>query len=494
MEKTKLDYEQRKKSMKYSVAEGMGYSLMSGAGEAYLPAAAIALGASNFQIGMLTALPQLAGALLQALTIHLMRLIQDRRTLVMAGAFFQALSWMPIIAAMFWPGELSVSILIFFYTLGVGATMITSPAWSSWIADIVHENERAQFFAKRNRIMQLVLFSATFATGVVLRQLELHMPATVAFSLVFIIPFLARLSTVFFHSQISSVKYEMQLLKEIKLKHLFLLPSYRNELWFLFFIASMNFAVQFASPFFTPYMLNQLGFDLGMLGIMTALSVFAKIMSYPYWGNAIDRFGNRSVLLATALAAPFVPLLWLFSSDPIWIGALQVFSGFVWSGFDLASVNLALSLVGRELRPSFMSKYNMFSGFFNAIGAAAGGLFLANFASFELLGFQGILLVFLISGSMRLMVVFAFASKILKGGTDLANKTEQRTIIFNLVAIYPTQGAVEHALNGWNFTRKVVKKEVEKSKKAIESGIDSTGRIIRGGKEKIERLIRKKRL
>ncbi|MCX8198078.1 MAG: MFS transporter [Candidatus Micrarchaeota archaeon] len=492
MEKDSLSYEERKKSMKYSIAEGMGYSVMSGFGEAYLPAAAVSLGASNLQIGMLTALPQLIGAAVQTASLEAFKLLRNRKLLVILGALLQALCWLPIIAVMVWPGELSVTAVIFFFALGTGAVMLSSPAWSSWIADIVPENERARFFAERNRIMQLVLFASTFAAGILIRELSLFMPAAAAFGFVFAIPFLSRLATVFFHMKIAHVNYDIQLIREIKLKHLFLLPAHRNELWFLAFIASMNFAVQFASPFFTPYMLNQLGFDLGMLGIMTALSIFAKIVSYPYWGNAIDRFGNRTVLLATATAVPLVPLLWLFSADPIWIGAFQIFSGFVWSGFDLASVNTALSLVGRELRPSFMSKYNMFSGFFNAFGAAAGGLFLSSFGGARVFGLEGILLVFLLSGAMRLLLVALFAPKILAAESSLQNTSQQRAIIFNLVAVYPTQGAVQQAMNGWDFSRRIVEKEVLLGKRVIKAGFDTTKKIIKKGRKKFGWLLGKR--
>jgi MFS family permease len=310
---------------------------------------------------------------------------------------------------------------------------------------------------------------------------------------VFAVPFLSRLSTVLFHARTSNVRYDLQLVREIRLEHLFLLPAHRNELWFLMFIAMMNFAVQFASPFFTPYMLEQLGFDMGMLGIMTALSVLAKIVSYPYWGKAIDRFGNRAVLIATAAATPLVPLLWLFSADPFWIGIFQVFSGFVWSGFDLAAVNSSLSLVGRELRPSFMSKYNMFAGIFNAAGAVAGGLFLAGFGTLSILGFSGILLVFLISGLVRFATVVLFAPKLSAAGRGVENTSGQRAMILNLVAVYPTQGAVQQALGGWDFTRKIVERCTAHGRMAIRSGLDATGELLKGKQRKISHSVSKKR-
>ncbi len=489
-----LDRNRRNSSMKNSVADGMGYSVMAGVGDAYLPAAAVALGASNFQIGLLAALPQVFGALLQFVSLTALRIVKDRKMLVIAGSFFQACCWLPIIIVTAWPGPQSVPAMILFFTLGFGVTLMVNPIWSSWIADIVPDNERAGFFARRNKLMQLVLFVATFLTGILLQELQLGLPATAAFAAVFLIPFLSRLSTVFFHYKTENVRYELQLVREIKLKHLFLLPSYRHELWFLVFIAMINFSVQFASPFFTPYMLGSLGFDLGLLGVITAASVLAKILAYPYWGKAIDRFGNRAVLVSTAFAMIIIPLMWLFSTDVAWLIAFQVFSGFVWSGLDLASFNFALSMVGREVRPSFISKYNAFGGVFYAAGATAGGLFLQYFSGASLLGFSGILLVFLISGLMRLAVVVIFAPK-LSSSREVENTTGQRGMVLKLVAIYPTQGAVQHVVDGWNFTRKAVEGETLRGGLALASGLGATNDIIKEGSRKLaSRIGRKNRL
>lgn len=488
-----LSREEREKSMQNSTADGVAYSVMSGAGDAFVPAAVISLGATNFYIGLLAALPQLAGALLQFFSLAAMRWCGSRKLLVIGGATVHALSWLSIIAILLWPNAISVELIIAFFSLGSAASMMANPAWSSWISDIVPENERSRFFANRNRLMQLGLFAATFIAGLALRQLQLNYPAGIAFACVFAIALLARTASAYFHTKVKDVKYEVQLLREIKLKHLFLLPAHRNELWFLGFVGLMDFAALFAAPFFTPYMINELHYDLGMLGLMTAVSVLAKVLSFGYWGKAADRFGNRAVLIATAFMVPLVPIMWLFSKDAVMIALFQVFSGFVWAGFDLASFNHALALVSRELRPSFISKYNAFTGLFNAAGALAGGLFLSLAGNWAVAGYSGILLLFLISGALRIAVTIAFAPRI--AGPKLQNTADERTMVLNLIAVYPTQGAIGHALGGWNFTRKVVAEGTAKSERAIAFGLGATGELIaEGGRKIASKMVRKKRL
>lgn len=478
-----LGSEERKKSMRYSIADGMGYSAMTGIGDAYLPAAALAIGATNFQIGMLAALPQLCGAVLQFLTLNALRAVRDRKLLVLAGCILQALSWLPIIAVLLWQGEMGVPLIIFFFMLGSGVSLMINPVWSSWISDVVPDNERADFFARRNRLMQLTLFATMFVTGFILHELELGFPAAVAFAIVFVLPFLARLSTVFFNSRMSNVHYDLGIIKEIKLIDLFTMPAHRNELWFIAFVALVNFSTQFAAPFFTPYMLNGLGLNVETFGAIIAASVLAKIIAYPYWGKAIDRFGNRAVLVSCAFATTVIPIFWLFTSSPLWLMVFQVYSGFVWAGMDLASFNFALSIVGREMRPSFISKYNAFTGVFFAAGAAAGGLFLGACGNYALFGFGGILLVFLLSGLMRMAIVLAFAPRI--ACHEAKNTSGERAMVVNLIAVYPTMGAVSQALNGWNFTRRAVEKGAKHGEITIRMGLGATGEILQKGRRKI---------
>ncbi len=489
-----LDAAARKKSMGCVIADGMFYAAMTGIGDAYVPAAAIALGANDFFIGLLAALPQFMGAVFQFGTLQAMRVVKNRKLLVVSGSLLHALCWLPAIALLMWPGAYSIPLTIFFFSLGSGISLMINPVWSSWVADLVPENERAGFFAGRNRFMQLVLFACTFATGLLLAWLQLWLAATTAFALMFALPFFFRLASAAFNAMASNVEYDLQLVREIKLKHLFLLPSYRNELWFLVFMALVNFSTQIAAPFFTPYMLNDLGMDVGMLGILTAAAILAKIVSYPYWGKAIDRFGNRAVLVATSFAMVFVPVLWLFSKDPAWLAVFQVFSGFAWSGLDLASFNFALSMVGRELRQSFISKYNTFNGVFYAAGCIAGGLFLALSGGASFMGYSGILLVFLISGVLRLATVLVFAPR-LSASHGVENTSGQRAMVFNLIAVYPTQGAVNQVVNGWDFTKKAVAVEGAKGGRALATGLGATGEILKEGGRKIASgIARRKKL
>ena len=489
-----LGPEDSKRSMHSITAEGMTSSMMSGIGDAYISAAAVTLGASNFYIGMLTAVPQLLGAITQSMSLSALRILKDRKVMLMAGTLLHSLCWLPIIATLIWPSAFSIPVLIAFFSLGTAASLFINPAWSSLVSDIVEPNKRAEFFAHRNQLMQVVLFIATFGTGFVLSALEAQYEARLAFAFVFFFAFLSRLSSVYYDFKTSNVKYEVAFLNEIKFKHLFLLPAYKNELWFLAYVALMNLAVQFCSPFFIPYMLNNLKYDIGTVGLLTAIAILAKVVCFPYWGKAIDQFGNRAVLITTSFMVPLVPIFWMMGNNVWTMAFAQAFSGFMWAGCDFATFNSALSLVGRELRPSFIAKYNAFGAFANAAGAIAGALFLAGFGDVAILGFSGILLTFLISGIGRFVVALIFMPKILSK-QEMFNRSQDRAMIFRIVAVHPTQGAIHQVMNGWDFTRKIIASGAEKGEIALASGIEATEEIVKtGGRKLASTLSRRKRL
>ncbi len=79
------------RSLSFSTREGMAYGGMQGAGEQFIGAYAIALGATNPQLGLLTSLSTLCGALAQASSTRMALLLGSRKRLVLVSASLQSL-------------------------------------------------------------------------------------------------------------------------------------------------------------------------------------------------------------------------------------------------------------------------------------------------------------------------------------------------------------------------------------------------------------------
>jgi len=77
------------RSLRYSVRDGVAYSIMSGAGDIYFSAYALFLKASTTQIAFLAAFPPLLGSFAQLFAVWLERRLGRRKTIILAGVLSQ---------------------------------------------------------------------------------------------------------------------------------------------------------------------------------------------------------------------------------------------------------------------------------------------------------------------------------------------------------------------------------------------------------------------
>src|SRR3989338_1524862 len=162
-----------RKSLKYSILDGAFYSAMVGFGESFFAAFATFLNATNFQLGLLGAMPQALGAFVQLFANRLLKVFKSRKLFVCLGAFLQALAFIPI-ALVFFFGTLKVYHLIFFVSLFWIFGSIINPAWNSWMGDLVSKKHRGFYFGRRNKIAGLVTLVTLFAAGFILQQFYIN--------------------------------------------------------------------------------------------------------------------------------------------------------------------------------------------------------------------------------------------------------------------------------------------------------------------------------
>ena len=126
-----------RKTLRHSQQEAVASGLMTATSDNFLNAFAIYLQASAVQLGWLTALPQLAGAIMQIVSIWLGGHI-PRKPLVVGTAFLQSaiVAGMATVAlpisAMFLPSD-QVTLLI---RLSIGyfdCINIVQPHWRAWM-------------------------------------------------------------------------------------------------------------------------------------------------------------------------------------------------------------------------------------------------------------------------------------------------------------------------------------------------------------------------
>src|SRR2546425_11064652 len=85
------------RSRRYGIRDGAFQAVMVGGGENYLSAFALLLHASAFQIGLLSALPQIVGTWVQLLSVKVLNPVHPRKAIILVRAAGHAGVWVPLL-------------------------------------------------------------------------------------------------------------------------------------------------------------------------------------------------------------------------------------------------------------------------------------------------------------------------------------------------------------------------------------------------------------
>ncbi len=406
-------------SMRASIKDGVSNAVMLGCGESYFNAFSIFLRASTLQVGLLATLPQLFGAIMQWVGALNLDRFQSRRLIVILGAATQAVSLLPIalVPFLFGKGNLSILFLLALMIVYYGANGSVVPAWNSLIGDLVQPAERGRFFGHRNRLAGMSTFISLSLAGLILHLFEKVSLLEVGFLIAFSGAFLARLDSVRWLSRYDDPEFNISPDQVFTFRQFLRRSPHSNFAKFVFFIGAINLGVAFSAPYFALYMLRDLGFSYIEYTIIIAVSTITQFLTFRYWGSLSDRFGNKKILNICGWGVGLVPIMWVFSHHILYLVVIQIFGGLVWSGFSLASANFIFDAVTPAKRARCVAYQGLVNGVFVFIGSLMGGYAAGHLPQSLSLGFWTwrpsfmLLMVFLISGVMRLAAAAIFLTK-----------------------------------------------------------------------------------
>jgi MFS family permease len=388
-----------RRSLGLSIKDGVAFAATTGFGDNYINPFAVALGASNFQIGLLSSISQLIPSLIQLKVADFAERFGSRKKIIVRSVFLQAFMLLPVAMIPYMPEFLRVYALIGFSTLYLLFASFASPAWGSLMANLVPERKRGAFFSKRGRIIGLVTVVSTFLAGYILQVFEKQ--SLSGFTIIFLVALVSRCISCYFLSKM----YEPPL--EVRREHYFSLGGFLRRLnvgnfgKYVIFHSSFSFAVFIASPFFPVFMLRDLGFSYITYTIVTTTVPLASILAVSYWGRRADAIGNRQIIRICSLVISALPVMWLISRQVYFLIGIQILAGVFWAGFNLCSSNFIYDSVIPEKRTRCISYFNTFNGFAICAGNLLGG-FLATHIP-PVLGYR-LLTLFAISSCLRIIL------------------------------------------------------------------------------------------
>lgn len=404
----------KEKTLKLSIKEGCATSVMSGAGESYIIPYALAINASNFQIGFLTSFVGLFSSLSQIFGSKLVYKYK-RKKIIVPAVFFQATSWilMAILTLLAIKGIITIYaplILVILYSLYGISGGFTGPAWFSLMGDLVDEKNRGNYFSKRNKIAGFVAMVVTLVAAIFLDYLEELGMVLIGFTILFVIAAIGRYISAFLLSRHYEPDNKVE--KESYFNFFqFIKNAPKNNFGkFVIYVGLINLATNFAGPFFAVYMLKDLHYSYLWFILVNLSGALFTIITMPYWGKIGDTYGNRKLLQIGGVIITFSPILWIFSGNPIYlIFTGQLLSGIGWAAFNLGASNFIYDAVTPQRRAICVSYFTLINGLGIFIGASLGGLF----AQFVQIGsINTFLIIFLLSGLARGLISIIFLPQI----------------------------------------------------------------------------------
>lgn len=357
-----------------------------------LVAYALMLGASSTVIGVLAAIPFLT-QLLQAPAVVLLERLRSRRLVAIVCLFIARLA-LPLMAVLGFMEDkrLALALLVVAETVHCAFNAVAGCSWNSWIRDLVPEETMGSFFARRT-----VWATALGILGTAGAAAALHFSSPTGGGSP--VAFAALYGTGFAFSLIST--WQLARVPEPgmpapvpgrRLRNLFAQPFHDKDFVRLMrFFASWQFAVNLAAPFFTVFMMRQLGFSAGFVLLMSIVSQIANIMVVRVWGQLSDRFTNKTVL--TFAAPAFIACIALMAlagevGPPGWtmsyLVVLHVLMGMTSAGVALASTAVGLKLAPKGSATAYIATNALVTSLAAGIAPLLGGLFATFFERREL--------------------------------------------------------------------------------------------------------------
>lgn len=392
------------RTLRYFWLDGLFAAISENFHLSFLPLFALAYGASNGQVGWLTALGNLLGAMALFPGARLVEKRGERKGIVVWYTGVGGRLMLLLLALFpFVIGQPMWGIVLIIILNGLRAFLfnLSNPAWTSMVADMVPDFVRGRYFSSRNMVMGAAALIVAPLAGIIIRQLNgMGGHPYLGFQAVFFCAFLfGVISTLSFHRIAEPPLNEQQNPPHHRGDTRRLL---RQNVPFLGLVISAfiwGMALQVAAPFFNVYLVRQFDAGAGTIGALAAVSSLMALVGQVVFGRLLDKKGALWVQVVCGFTIPVLPLAWIFITAPWQVGLINTLGGFIWAGYTLSNFSLLLELTPEQARPRAVALYQTVVFTSAVLGPLLGG-YLADTVSFQL--------IFGLSGSGRMvgMVIF----------------------------------------------------------------------------------------
>lgn len=346
---------------KISIYHGMVSTIALNLASNFFPIFAISiLGASNYQVGLISSLPPLVALIMTIpAAILLNRLEQQKKTVAMT-VFGARAMFLPLIAVVFIPPAYQAwAFLILIAAMNIPAT-ISNIGWQTLISGMIKEERRGAFFSDRNRLLTIVGMITTLIIGIVMKQ---ETDNASAYQWLFFMAFVFGLLEAFYlmkHKETIQPKTNKKQKNSYMDWSIFKDQGYK---WFLIAALCFNFTWQMNWGLFNIYNVKYAHATILWISIFSVANQLVQILTFPLWKKWAEQKSNTLMLVWVAAGMAAAPFLTVMSTNLVYLTIVSMFSGAFVSGTVLLLFNLLLEQSPPEKKTYCITTYNVLLSF-----------------------------------------------------------------------------------------------------------------------------------
>lgn len=321
------------------------------------------LGGSDVWIGLLSAIPSLIGVI-QIPGAIWGRGFSSYKRFVMPGGLIWRLCYLPLVILPFLPvpAGLKLTLLMTCVLLASVATTLVNPIYNEWIAEMVPDNSRGVFFARRNAIATAVGALVGIVGALLLDTFRSQGREPLGFTVVYGLGAVCAAISMFFFLQMQDLPRAKPIRQNLRegiraIGHPFGDANFRRV---LIMLAVAVLGQQFAGNLFSAYALESLKLDFKIVQGTAVSMAVGNVLSARFWGFLSDKYGNKPVLAIVLAMLAANPIAWLATIpgnntyNAILLLSTHVIMGITWSGINLCQFNLILATAKPEDRANYI--------------------------------------------------------------------------------------------------------------------------------------------
>jgi MFS family permease len=382
---------------KISIYHGMVSTIALNLASNFFPIFAIAiLGASNYQVGLISSLPPLVALIMTIPTAIMLNRLDKQKKIVAMSVLWARIMFILIAGVVFISSSYQAwAFLIIVALMNVPGT-ISNIGWQTLISGMIKEDRRGAFFSDRNRLLTIVGMVTTLIIGIIMKK---QTDNATAYQYLFLSAFLFGLLEVFFlmkHKETTQSKTNLQTKNAFMDWTIFKDNGYK---WFLIAALCFNFTWQMSWGIFNIYNVKYAHATILWISLFSVGNQLVQIFTFPLWKKWAEQKSTTLMLMWAAFGMALAPILTVLSTNLVYITFTQMLSGFFVSGVVLLLFNLLLEQSPKELRTYCITTYNVLLSFVAFIAPQLG---------IWLLETTGILQSMEINSILRVVSAFVF--------------------------------------------------------------------------------------